>query len=45
MKKLFTTLANFTILEENPYTVDINQLKDIPIYGTVFEGILFPIKK
>lgn len=38
-------IANFTILEENPYLVDINKLKDIPIYGTVFEGALFPIKK
>ena len=38
-------IANFTILEENPYLVDINKLKDIPIYGTVFEGRVFPIKK
>ncbi len=38
-------IANFTILEENPYEVDIYKLKDIAIYGTVFEGTLFPIKK
>ena len=38
-------IANFTILEENPYKVDVNKLKDIAIYGTVFQGELFPIKK
>ncbi|MXY76028.1 MAG: amidohydrolase family protein [Acidimicrobiia bacterium] len=30
--------ADFTILEEDPYTVDIDSLRDIPIWGTVFEG-------
>ncbi|MDE0137405.1 MAG: amidohydrolase [bacterium] len=30
--------ADFTILQEDPYTVDINSLRDIPIWGTVFEG-------
>ena len=38
-------IANFTILEENPYKVKLNQLKDISIYGTVFEGKVFPIIK
>ncbi|TFH91157.1 amidohydrolase [Vibrio ouci] len=37
--------ANFTILEQDPYKVDINKLKDIPIYATVFESKLFPIDK
>jgi predicted amidohydrolase YtcJ len=37
-------IANFTILEENPYKVDIDELKDIPVYGTVFEGTLFPVE-
>ena len=37
-------VANFTILEENPYKVKLKRLKDIPIYGTVFEGKLFPIQ-
>ncbi|KOO13963.1 hydrolase [Vibrio xuii] len=37
--------ANFTILEQDPYKVDVNQLKDIPIYATVFESKLFPIDK
>jgi len=36
-------IANFTILEEDPYAVDPTKLKDIPIWGTVFEGRLFPI--
>ena len=30
--------ADFTILEEDPYTVGIESLRDIPIWGTVFEG-------
>ncbi|MDE0369500.1 MAG: amidohydrolase [bacterium] len=30
--------ADFTILEEDPYTVGIDSLRDIPIWGTVFEG-------
>ena len=38
-------VANFTILEQDPYQVDINKLKDIPIYATVFESKLFPIDK
>ena len=36
-------IANFTILAEDPYAVDPERLKDIPIWGTVFEGRLFPI--
>lgn len=36
-------IANFTILEENPYEVDLDRLKDIEVYGTVFEGRLFPV--
>ncbi len=35
--------ANFTVLGEDPYKVDVNRLKDIPIYATVFESKLFPI--
>ncbi|MUH97439.1 amidohydrolase family protein [Aliivibrio fischeri] len=38
-------VANFTILEQDPYEVDLNKLKDIPIYATVFESKLFPIDK
>ena len=36
-------IANFTILDENPYDVDPNHLKDISVYATVFEGQLFPV--
>ncbi len=36
-------IANFTVLEQDPYRVDPRKLKDIPIWGTVFEGRLFPI--
>lgn len=36
-------IANFTILDENPYDVDPNRLKDIGVHATVFEGQLFPI--
>lgn len=31
-------LANFTILEENPITVDPMTIKDIGVWGTVMEG-------
>jgi len=36
-------VANFTILEEDPYQVKLDQLKDIQVYATVFEGELFPV--
>jgi len=36
-------LADFAVLEQDPYEVPPAQLKDIPIWGTVFEGKLFPI--
>jgi hypothetical protein len=36
-------IANFTVLEQDPYKVDPKKLKDITIGGTVFEGRLFPI--
>lgn len=35
--------ADFTVLESNPLTVEALALKDIPIWGTVFEGRVFPI--
>jgi predicted amidohydrolase YtcJ len=38
-------VADFTVLEQDPYEVEAEKLKDIPIWGTVFEGKLFPIKK
>ncbi len=36
-------IANFTVLEADPTAVDPTTLKDIPIWGTVFEGRPFPI--
>ncbi len=36
-------IANFTVLEQDPYKVKPTALKDIPLWGTVFEGRLFPI--
>jgi predicted amidohydrolase YtcJ len=38
-------IANFTVLEEDPYVVDPIKLKDIPIWGTVFEGALYPVAR
>ena len=35
-------LANFTILEENPVTVDPMAIKDIAVWGTVQEGRVLP---
>ncbi len=37
-------LANFTVLEDNPMTVEPMKLKDIAIWGTVFEGKVCPVK-
>ena len=36
-------IANFTVLEDDPYTVEPLKLKDVPVWGTVFEGRLFPV--
>jgi hypothetical protein len=36
-------LADFTVLEQNPFEVSTETLKDIPIWGTVFEGSVFPL--
>ena len=35
--------ADFTVLEADPYDVGVEGLRDIPIWGTVFEGEKFPI--
>lgn len=35
--------ADFTVLEADPYEVPVEDLKDIPIWGTVFEGRPAPI--
>jgi predicted amidohydrolase YtcJ len=38
-------IANFTVLGEDPYAVDPSKLKDIPVWGTVFEGEVHPVPK
>lgn len=35
--------ADFTVLEEDPYTVPIDHVKDIKVWGTVFEGTPYPV--
>jgi predicted amidohydrolase YtcJ len=35
--------ADFTVLEVDPYQVGSSGLRDIPIWGTVFEGELYPL--
>jgi len=37
-------IANFTVLDEDPYEVAPMHLKDIKLWGTVFEGDKFPIQ-
>jgi hypothetical protein len=36
-------IANFTVLEQDPYQVDAKRLKDIQVWGTVFEGRVYPV--
>ncbi|WP_151788911.1 amidohydrolase [Acinetobacter ursingii] len=36
-------IANFTVLDQDPYQVDPMKLKDIPLSATIFEGRIFPI--
>ena len=37
--------ADFVVLEQDPYQVDPMALKDVPIWGTVFEGEVFPVEQ
>ena len=37
--------ADFTVLEQDPYEIDPMELADIPIWGTVFAGRPFPIRR
>jgi hypothetical protein len=37
--------ANFTVFDENPIKADPKTLKDLTIWGTVFEGEKYPIRK
>ena len=36
-------IANFTVLTEDPYAVDPTKLADVPVWGTVFEGAVYPV--
>ncbi|MCY4665794.1 MAG: amidohydrolase family protein, partial [Acidimicrobiaceae bacterium] len=36
--------ADFTVLEADPYEVGVEALRDIPIWGTVFEGQKFGLR-
>jgi predicted amidohydrolase YtcJ len=36
-------MATFTILDEDPLSVEVDRIKDIGIWGTVFEGTLHPV--
>ncbi|HMK21945.1 MAG TPA: amidohydrolase [Terriglobales bacterium] len=38
-------LANFTILADNPVTIDPLKIKDIVVWGTVQEGRVLPVKQ
>jgi len=38
-------MADFTVLEQDPYSVPAVELKDIPVWGTVFEGKIYPVKQ
>lgn len=38
-------IANFTVLTEDPYAVPPGRLKDIPVWGTVFEGKVYPVAR
>jgi predicted amidohydrolase YtcJ len=35
--------ADFVVLEEDPYEVTSDRLKDIVIWGTVYEGVVHPL--
>ena len=36
--------ADFTVLEADPFEEPVESLKDIPVWGTVFEGRPFPVR-
>lgn len=35
--------ADFVVLEANPYEVPITKIKDVQIWGTVYEGTVYPV--
>ena len=36
--------ADFVVLEADPYTVPADQMGEIGIWGTVFEGQVYPVE-
>lgn len=38
-------LADFSVLDKDPYDVGVKGLRDIKVWGTVFEGKAYPAKK
>ena len=38
-------LADFAVLDKDPYEVGVDGLRDIKVWGTVFEGQAYPAKK
>jgi predicted amidohydrolase YtcJ len=38
-------VANFTVLEDDPLAVDPVRLKDVQIWGTVYEGTIHPVRR
>jgi predicted amidohydrolase YtcJ len=37
-------IADFVVLEQDPYEVDPGQLEGIGVWGTVFEGTVHPVE-
>jgi predicted amidohydrolase YtcJ len=38
-------IANFTVLTEDPYAIDPTKLAEVPVWGTVFEGAVYPVTR
>ena len=37
--------ADFTVLESDPYQMGVKELKNVRVWGTVFEGELHPVQR
>jgi hypothetical protein len=38
-------LADFAVLDKDPYEVGVEGLRDIEVWGTVFEGRAYPARR
>jgi hypothetical protein len=38
-------IANFAVLEDDPYAVAPTKLKDIRAWGAVFDGAVYPVER